>query len=224
MRGPQSGRRPRSRVCGHGLHAPFESGDPAGDAQPRRIRDDGRGPPDQSRGSTTAGRKLDPWAEEEPVFGHRETAHALSTHPGTPPCGNLAVEPPSGHLPSPPGVPTAAPRPAKGLVRLRRPVRAEIETGLTPAWVFGLVERASMSGMEINVMDPPPGFSPGRRDEVRVLVTPRAGAGFVVRARFVQYRVSDRGGSARGQLLLTERGDWSLSQWAAVVQGGDGGP
>ena len=64
--------------------------------QPKRSRT-------QQTGKLTAASKLDPWAEDEPIFGQQEIAHALSPTPGTPPHGNLAVsvpEPPApGRLP-----------------------------------------------------------------------------------------------------------------------------
>ena len=120
--------------------------------------------------------ELDPWAEDEPIFGQREVTHALSPTPGTPPLGNLAVEPPPGWTPEAPapGAATESTPPTGALRVLREPIRIEMELEHCGRWACGLAERASPRGLEISL-----GFrGVGTRDflragrRVRLLVSP----------------------------------------------------
>jgi hypothetical protein len=188
--------------CGYGARARFDNASHAGRRSPVREalrlpggagrespedpvahRESGERPGCRHETGETgrSKRELDPWAEDEPIFGQREVAHALSPTPGTPPLGNLAVEPPPGWKPDAPAPGAATTGGATGHVLragalrvLHDPIRIEMELERCGRWACGLAERASPTGLEISL-----GFrGVGTRDflragrRVRLLVSP----------------------------------------------------
>ncbi len=141
----------------------------------KRSRQPSAGPPERGKPA----KELDPWAEDEPIFGPRGHAHALSRLPGTPPCGNLAVQSPLY-----PGGDSAA-QDLKALFQLAEAVRVELELEPGGRWTCGIVRRASACGLEVALgggsVDTRDFLQAGRR--VRLLVSPRAEPGFVIGAR-----------------------------------------
>ncbi len=156
----------------------------------------------------------DPWAEDEPVFGRRERQHALSRHPGTPPCGNLAVQHPTDE-----GGP--AHRKPNALVLLDRPLRVEIELGFLGQWIFGFVERASRTGFETRISGSSlgvRGFVPAG-SKVKVLVTPHGEEAFVLSATVLWVDPSPGpDGPTRAQLALVTSDPAVLGRWAETVK------
>jgi hypothetical protein len=227
--------------------------DDAADASGRKLRsvescririerDPGRaggpqveGRPSSDHGNRTEGQPKvekvwDPWAEDGPVFGDRGRRHALSRHPGTPPCGNLAVRPPADAVASAPsrdpdkasGADAAGGAVPDALCPLERPLRVELELGSSGRWTFGLVERASRMGFEARLG----GRSVGTRDfvpagrRVKVLVTPHGSGGpFVLPAR-VLWVAPPPGpdGPMRAQLAIVTSDPEALARWAEVVE------
>ncbi len=177
----------------------------------------------------------DPWAEDEPVFGSRERRHALSRHPGTPPCGNLAVQHPDDAVAPAPSreagdgddTDTASGADAAGdavpdaLCPLESPLRVELELGFSGRWTFGLVERASRTGFEARLG----GRAVGTRDfvlagrRVKVLVTPHGpGGSFVLPARVLWVDPPPGpDGPMRAQLALMTEDPAALERWVDVV-------
>ncbi|MHC5054465.1 MAG: hypothetical protein ACYTKD_07090 [Planctomycetota bacterium] len=208
----------------------------------RIERDPGRagGPQVEGRSSSDHGNRTegqpkvekvwDPWAEDGPVFGDRGRRHALSRHPGTPPCGNLAVQGPEGLAASAPREPDASTSDAgrapvalpDALVPLKMPLRVELELGFSGRWTFGLVERASRTGFEARLG----GRSVGTRDfvlagrRVKVLVTPHGTGGpFVLPARVLWVDPPPGpDGPMRAQLAIATSDPAALGRWAEVVE------
>jgi hypothetical protein len=156
----------------------------------------------------------DPWAEDEPVFGKRERQHALSRHPGTPPCGNLAVQDPTSAGGS-------APRELSALASLDKPLRVELELGASGPWTFGLVERASRTGFEMRL----DGNQTGTRDlvqagrKIKVLVAPHGDVAFVLQARVLWISPSSSPDSPmRAQLALITESASVLSRWVKAIE------
>jgi len=204
---------------GNSLRAPFDGG-----SHQDRV--------DRTEEAPSVNKVWDPWAEDEPVFGNRERRHALSRHPGTPPCGNLAVQDPTGAgeadaAPSLPGSEDKTvgedggePRLPKELVVLVRPLRIEIELGSSGRWVCGLVERASRTGLEAKLEEWPVrnrSLIPSRL-QVKMLVTPHGESSFVLRARVLWIDPSASPGEPTGtQLALVTTDPAVLARWLKAV-------
>ena len=220
MESSRGSRGARSPLIGRarGIRARFEdlsSGVGRTDAL-KQSRQPSADPPERGKPA----KELDPWAEDEPIFGSRGRAHALSRRPGTPPCGNLAVQPPLC-----PGGDSAA-QDLKALVQLAEVVRVEIELERGGRWACGIIRRASACGLEVALG----GRSVGARDllragrRVRLLVSPRAEPGFVIGALVLWVDSpaeaglqSGPGGAVRAQLAV-EAGDAAITElWEGFV-------
>jgi len=186
------------------------------------------GPGGRTEGQPKVKKVWDPWAEDEPVFGHRERRHALSRHPGTPPCGNLAVQHPAvtgGRLSSNVGIPggrgTGGALP-DALVPLARPPRVELDLGASGGWTFGMVERASRRGFETTIAERPGGtrdfLRAGRKIKALVMPHREAVLALTVRVLWVDPSPSPDG-HRRAQLALVTPGPAALGRWMEIVEG-----
>ncbi|MHC4202408.1 MAG: hypothetical protein ACYSU0_20640 [Planctomycetota bacterium] len=166
-------------------------------------------------------KERDPWAPDDSLLGERARRHALSRRPGTPPCGNLAVQVPAGFVLAYRGSSAkAAEADRKALAPLSEMLRVEIELVECRRWTCGLAERASGRGLEVTLG----GRSVGTRDflqagrKVNILVTPPAGSGFEITGRIVWVDAPDRpGGAMRAQILVDTSDARTLGQWERIV-------
>jgi len=186
------------------------------------------GPGGRTEGQPRVKKDWDPWAEDEPVFGHRERRHALSRHPGTPPCGNLAVQDPAamgGRPSSNAGIPggrgTGGALP-DALVPLARPPRIELDLGASGGWTFGMVERASRKGFETTIAERPSGtrdfLRAGRKIKALVMPHREAVLALTVRVLWVDPSPSPDG-MRRAQLALVSPAPAALGRWVEIVEG-----
>jgi len=198
------------------------------------------GPGGRTEGKPKVKKVWDPWAEDEPIFGNRERRHALSRHPGTPPCGNLAVQHPddAGDADVAERGDAATPRRARdhnasdaggtncvlpdALVPLARPPRVELDLGASGGWTFGLVERASRKGFETTIAERPCGtrdfLQAGRRIKALVMPHREAVLALTVRVLWVDPSPSSDG-LRRAQLALVTPGPAALNRWMEIVEG-----
>ncbi|MHC4505992.1 MAG: hypothetical protein ACYTFI_22080 [Planctomycetota bacterium] len=166
-------------------------------------------------------KERDPWAPDDSLLGERARRHALSRRPGTPPCGNLAVQVPAGFVLAYRGSSAkAAEADRKALAPLSEMLRVEIELVECRRWTCGLAERASGRGLEVTLG----GRSVGTRDflqagrKVNILVTPPAGSVFEITGRIVWVDAPDRpGGAMRAQILVDTSDARTLGQWERIV-------
>ncbi len=177
---------------------------------------------DEAGATAPSKRELDPWAEDEPIFGRREVTHALSPTPGTPPLGNLAVEPPPGWTPDAPKPGATEPATPTGALRvLREPIRIEMELEHCGRWACGLSEKASPRGLEISLGHRAVGtrdfLSAGRR--VRLLVSPHGERPFQLQAKILW--VDPPSGprrAVRAQLAVVTKDAGALARWQGLVE------
>lgn len=172
-------------------------------------------------------RDSDPWALDGPSFGERARKHALSGRPGTPPCGNLAVQVPQGYVLAYRGSSAkAAEADRKALAPLAETLRVEIElecprTGKSrTTWVSSLALMASSRGLEVTLGRRSAAtrelLEPGRR--VNLLVTPPMGSVFEIAARVIRADPSpEPGGPLRVQILVDSSDARALGHWESVV-------
>lgn len=212
---PDSSDRKRQSVESCRIHIERDPGRQGGPSVETRPHDN---PVNRAEEPPEVKKVWDPWAEDEPVFGSRERLHALSRHPGTPPCGNLAVQDPKNAGGS-------ARREPNGLALLDRPLRVEIQLGSSGQWIFGLVERASRTGFETSIG----GSSLGDRgfvpagNKVKVLVTPHGEEAFVLSATVLWVDPSPGpDGPTRAQLALVTSDPAALGRWAEAVKKAQG--
>lgn len=173
-------------------------------------------------------RDTDPWAQDGPAFGERARKHALSGRPGTPPCGNLAVQVPQGYVLAYRGSSAkAAEADRKALAPLAETLRVELELECSPPtgdgrtrWFSGLALMASSRGLEVTLGRRSAGtrelLQPGRR--ANLLVTPPMGSVFEIAARVIRADPSrEPGGPLRVQILVDSSDARALGHWESVV-------
>jgi len=232
----------RDRVESCRIHIERDASKKGGPCEGGRSRE---GPGGRTEGQPKVKKVWDPWAEDEPVFGHRERRHALSRHPGTPPCGNLAVQDPadpSGRSPANAGASKGRGmnRPGRtrdgnasdasgtgsalpdALVPLARPPRVELDLGASGGWTFGLVERASRRGFETTIAERPSGthdfLRAGRK--IKALVMPHREAVLVLAVKVLWVDPSPSpDGPRRAQLALVSPAPSALGRWVEIVEG-----
>lgn len=186
-------------------------------APPRGTPGELTGRPERGRG-----RGRGPWAKNEPLFGEQGRKHALSGRPGTPPCGNLAVQVPAGFVLAYRGSSAeAAEADRKALAPLAETVRVEIEIDRGRRWTCGFALLASSRGLEVTLG----GCSADARDLLQVgrrvdlFVTPRVGSVCEIAARIIRVDPprSPDGGPVRVQILVDASDAKALGQWERVV-------